>query len=278
MKTYLMIDLGGTNIKYGISNDLKTVLSKGKMPSETSKGFEHVLNTIKGIIKQFNNVDLIAISQAGIIAKDSSIFFANPKLNGFTGKSFKEELEKEFNILTYVVNDAKASAAYIAKQINDDEALSVVLGTGVGVAMILNKGCFFTELGITGEIGLSIPNELPLDDILSLTLFKKRLVAHDEKLDFADYKIVGKTNQVFQEYLTTLAKWTYNFFVIYGIPNIYFGGSLPAFGEEFLEDLKVEIEKQSPSLGKYIKVRYAPSGEDANMLGALYAALKRYEG
>lgn len=277
MKRYLMIDLGGTNIKYGITNDLKSVSSKGKTPSETNKGFEHVLNTIKGIVKQFEKVDLIAISQAGIIAKDSSIFFANPKLEGFTGRSFKEELEKEFNIPTYVVNDAKASATYIANQIEDEEALSVVLGTGVGVAMILNKTCFFTNLGITGEIGLSVPNDIPLDDILSLTLFKKRLVESNDKLDFSDYQSVGKSNEVFQDYLKTLAKWTNNFFVIYGVPNIYFGGSLPSFGEAFLKDLKIEIDKQSPNLGKYIKVTFAPSGEDANMLGALYVALKRHE-
>lgn len=275
---YLMIDIGGTNIKYGITTDGKTVLEKSKTLSETNKGFDHVLETIKKIVKKFDDIDLIAISQAGIITQDSSIFFANPKMLNFTGRSFKVELEKTFNIPTYVVNDAKASASYVAKQIDDQEALTVVLGTGVGVAMIVNKTCFFANLGITGEIGLSVPNDLPLDDVLSLTLFKKRLIESETNLDFSDYKKVGKTNKVFQDYLQTLAKWTNNFFVIYGIPNIYFGGSLSHFGEEFLIDLKQEIIKQSPQLGKNIVVNYTPTGEDANLLGAMYISKERHRG
>lgn len=275
MPKYLLIDLGGTNIKYGVTNDLQTVIEKGKTPSETDKGFDHVLNIIKTIVQKFSDIELIAISQAGIIAKDSSIFFANPKLKGFTGRSFKEELEKAFKIPTYVINDAKASASYIAKQINEKEALSVVLGTGIGVAMIVDSNVFYTDLGITGEAGLVVTDGQPLDNVLSLTLFKKRLVESDSNLDFKDYES-NFNNKVFNDYLKTLAIWTNNLFAIYGIPNIYFGGSLPSFGTKFLKDLKEEVERVSPDLGKYIKVDYAPSGEDANMIGALYAALKKH--
>lgn len=65
-------------------------------------------------------------------------------------------------------------------------------------------------------------------------------------------------------------------FMIYGIPDIYFGGSLPAFGDKILKDLKKEIIAIDKTLGEYINLSFSPEGENANMLGALYVALERH--
>lgn len=277
MKKYLMIDIGGTNIKYGVTTDLTNVLDKGSIPTEANKGFDYVVSKLKQIIIQFGGIDLIAISQAGIVSSDSSIYFANPKMVGFNKRSFKVEIEKEFNIPTFVVNDAKAGAAFVSKNIPDSEALLAVLGTGVGVALIIDSKVFMASSGITGEIGLALSEGLPVDDILSLSRLNERIASKGNDTHFGRYKTDKKTDPDLIDYFNRLVQWTYNFFVIYGIPNIYFGGSLPHFGQELLTDLKEALIKKEPLLLENIKLSYAPSGEDANMLGALFVAFSKQE-
>lgn len=202
---YLMIDIGGTNIKYGLTTDKKTIIQKNKIPTEPFNGFDSVLAKVENIIKQFEPVDLVAISQAGIIREDSSILFCNPKMKGFTGRSFKTELEKKFKIPVYVINDAKSGASFVAKNIPEKNALLVVLGTGVGSAMIIGGNLFMAPLGITGEIGLAIVEGKPIDDHLSLARLKQRIIDSGKDIDFGDYEKLGMSEEIFKNYVSTLA-------------------------------------------------------------------------
>lgn len=273
----LMIDIGGTNTKFGLSIDKKTICEKSKIPTNASEGFFAVFERLIHEVKKYLPLDLIAISQAGVVSEDSSILFANPKLKDFSGNSFKKEFEKELKIKTFVVNDAKAGASFVAKNISDKNALLLVLGTGVGAAMIINGSVFMAPLGITGEIGIAISEDKPIDDHLSLSLLKARLVKENKNADFDQYCALISSSGELKDYINKLAIWTYNAFVIYGLENIYFGGSLPAFGPKILTDTSEEIKKINPVLGALIKLSFAPSGEDANLLGALFVALERSE-
>lgn len=271
----LTIDIGGTNTKFGLSTDAKTICEKSKISTNASEGFFVVSKRLIEEIKKYLPLDLIAVSQAGIVSSDSSILFANPKLKDFSGNSFKKEFEKELKIKTFVVNDAKAGASFVAKNITDKDALLLVLGTGVGAAMIIDGSVFMAPLGITGEIGIALVDNKPIDDHLSLSLLKSKMLEENTASDFNQYNTLILKSKALSEYVSRLALWTYNAFVIYGLNNIYFGGSLPAFGEKILLDLKDSLKKINPVLGSLIKLSFAPSGEDANLLGALFVALDR---
>lgn len=130
-------------------------------------------------------------------------------------------------------------------------------------------------LGITGEIGIALVDNKPIDDHLSLSLLKSKMLEEDANSDFNQYSTLISKSKALSDYVDRLALWTYNAFVIYGLNNIYFGGSLPAFGEKILLDLKDSLKKINPVLGSLIKLSFAPSGEDANLLGALFVALDR---
>ena len=48
MNPYVVIDIGGTSIKYGLADAKGQLLETHEMPTEAQKGGPHILNTTKG--------------------------------------------------------------------------------------------------------------------------------------------------------------------------------------------------------------------------------------
>lgn len=271
---YLSIDLGGTNVKYAIVDHNFTILEKNKFPTNAQRGFDAVLADIVKVVNGYQDISKISISQAGIISKDSSIFFANEKFVDFTGRSFKTELENLFSIQTSCFNDAKSGAQFVADNIPNKNALLMVFGTGVGAAMIIDSKVIFGEYGMTGEIGISNINGKTLDSILSLTNLKNDLSKDGSDVKFSDFTFEGLLGEKYLEYFENLVQWLFNAYVIYGMSSIYLGGSMPAFGDKWLNLLNTSVKNLNKDLTKNLNIYYAPHGEDANLLGALSLALK----
>ena len=47
MNPYVVIDIGGTSIKYGLADAKGQLLETHEMPTEAQKGGPHILNTTK---------------------------------------------------------------------------------------------------------------------------------------------------------------------------------------------------------------------------------------
>ena len=50
MTHYVAIDIGGTNIKYGLIDDTDTLLEAHEIPTEAHKGGPEILHKVKGIV------------------------------------------------------------------------------------------------------------------------------------------------------------------------------------------------------------------------------------
>ena len=53
MKQYICIDIGGTEIKYGIMDETELFLAKDKTPTEASKGGPCLLEKAAGIVREY---------------------------------------------------------------------------------------------------------------------------------------------------------------------------------------------------------------------------------
>ena len=84
MKHYVAIDIGGTNIKYGLINEAETLVEAHEMPTEAHKGGPGIMQKVEGIVAAYLEKGPIAgicISSAGMVDPDKGeIFYAGPQI------------------------------------------------------------------------------------------------------------------------------------------------------------------------------------------------------
>ncbi len=160
-KYALGVDLGGTNVKFGIVSETGKIVTKSSIATCASGGPKKVVSQIKkgitGILSS-NKIKLagIGIGAPGVVIVERGSVENAPNLPGWKKVNLGGIIEKEFNIKTKVENNANVAA--IGEMIfgagkKIDSFVMVTLGTGVGGGIIFNKKIFHGNFGAAGEIG-----------------------------------------------------------------------------------------------------------------------------
>jgi len=180
MSKILLVDVGGTNIRYAVYDSNSPDINDVHKTKFETKVFEEILKKIIDV----NNVDQLVISAAG------------PKIDNtisMTNKNFvlnSDELRKKFNLKKcYLLNDWEA-IAYSYDHVFDNikfikngkkfnnQILFLGPGTGLGAALLIdNKIVVSTEIGNTGNttqflrtnFNFEIPENITLEEIISGT-------------------------------------------------------------------------------------------------------------
>lgn len=163
MRNLAVIDIGGTSIKFGawVNNELITLNSKPTPYNITDfyRVLKHKVDEIKSI---YDDISGVAISSPGAVNKvDRRIDGASaiPYIHHFP---IFEQLETLFDLPVSVENDANCAAlAEVAKGAGkgNKNVLFLVLGTGVGGAIIINGKIFHGSHLYGGEFGFMQVNE-----------------------------------------------------------------------------------------------------------------------
>lgn len=137
---YLAIDIGGTNVKYGIINHSgELVFHKS---AKTPQNKTEFLSLMSSIVKN-NMTDIkgIGISVPGKINVDTGMIYYGGALPFLDKVNLKQELERNFNISVAVENDGKAGALaelWLGTLKDVDNGAIIILGTGIGGGIVLN--------------------------------------------------------------------------------------------------------------------------------------------
>ncbi len=155
------VDLGGTNIKFGLVSQSGKIVRKTSVETKAEEGPEAVISQMKkGIIqilaKNKKEITGIGIGAAGVVIVKKGIVENPPNIPGWGKVKLGEIIEKEFKIDVHVENDANAAA--IGEMIFGNGSklhsfIMVTLGTGVGGGIIMNRKLFRGEFGAAGEVG-----------------------------------------------------------------------------------------------------------------------------
>ena len=101
MNPYVVIDIGGTSIKYGLADAEGQLLETHEMPTEAQKGGPHILKTTKEIVARYlkkHALAGVAISSAGMVDPDKGeIFYAGPQIPNYAGTQFKKGNRRDFS-------------------------------------------------------------------------------------------------------------------------------------------------------------------------------------
>lgn len=155
------VDLGGTNIKFGIVSREGKLLNKISLSSKAEGGPDKVVKQIKIGINELLSVTKlkirgIGIGSPGVVSIKKGTVENPPNFPGWTKVNLGKIIGKDFHIDCHVENDANAAA--IGEMIfgagkHYNSFVMITLGTGVGGGIILNRKLYRGEIGAAGEIG-----------------------------------------------------------------------------------------------------------------------------
>ena len=158
MKTYIGVDLGGTNVRAAIVDEEGNVLVQKKSPSYAQEGKEKVMDTIINLIKSLPDYELcsgIGVGVPGPCDEKTGSMVLATNLPGFEGYSIANKLEETFHMPSFIDNDANVAAlaeALVGAGKGKKVVYYVTLSTGIGGGLVINGECISGKHGFTGEI------------------------------------------------------------------------------------------------------------------------------
>lgn len=159
----LGIDIGGTNVKFGVVDNLQ-IIFKSDIPTGAKREDTEIVNDIiqecKKIIEKYPNITKIGIGSPGGIDSDNGIIRGAANIN-FKDTPICSMITEATGIPSRVGNDANCAmlgelfAGYGKDYKN---IILVTLGTGVGGGIIIDGKPYLGTRGDAGEIGHMIIN------------------------------------------------------------------------------------------------------------------------
>ena len=162
MDRFITIDIGGTDIKYGLMEG-KTArfLEKGKRPTEAWLGGTGIVEKVLEIISSFTSggekADGVCISSAGMVDTGRGrIFYSGPNIPDYAGTEFKTIIEEKTGLPCEIENDvncAGLSEAVLGAARGRDSVLCLTVGTGIGGCFVWKGDVYHGHSGSGCEIG-----------------------------------------------------------------------------------------------------------------------------
>ena len=293
------IDVGGSHIGLGVlDNNGILILKKEKDYAEREEDMSAiVISTIIDLLEELINdrkikkdeIESIGIAFPGTVSDKVVIKAENLGINDL---NIEKELKKVFNVPIHLQNDAKC-AAIAEKEFGSlkeyDDAMFLIIGTGVGGAVFLNgkllrpkkysgfevghmliekngemcgcgrKGCF-ESYGSMKRFKEKIKKEFNLPDIDG-----KRIKEFME-----NNKDNEKLNKIIDEYLDDLSTGITNLINIFEPEATALGGSIAYFEDILVKRLQKKIIEKNELYNKRneIKLVVAELKNDAGIIGA----------
>ena len=303
MKNYLVLDAGGTFIKYALMDENAVILEKDKAatPSYLNSGKEDFYQVLDGIVEKYRSMlSGIAISMPGMLDSQKGYCMTAGYLTYLAGTPVADELSLRYGFPVTVENDGKcaALAEYWKGSLKGcTNGAVVVLGSGVAGGLILNgrlyRGSHFTA----GEYSYICNHEERFEEMDSFWgmngaangLF--RIAAKHLGGDWQDYdgfEVFRRANEgdpktlmALKEYTDSLGVQIYNLNILLDLDIIAIGGGISQqpLLLEYLKKSLEEIDHKNPlrSLTPYIprpQITNCTYYNDSNLIGALYHDMK----
>ena len=159
MANRIGIDLGGTKIEAIIIDDQFQVIDRKRIPTLRDEGYAAIINRIIDLSKEMIGIgDIdgpIGICTPGTIEATTGLL-KNSNTVCLIGKPIQKDMEDALGIPVLMENDANCFAlaeATIGAAKKYDVVFGVILGTGCGAGIVMNKKIHRGANAIAGEWG-----------------------------------------------------------------------------------------------------------------------------
>lgn len=292
MKTYLVIDVGGTALKYARMNEDAIILSKGEI--ETPKtNLDDFVNAIVDLYQKHNDVSGIAMSAPGRIDASRGYMYTGGALSNYIMNCPMADLIKEkISVSVTIDNDAKcAASAELWKGSLQNVSCGMVLtiGTGIGGGVVIDgkvhRGFNFASGEVSGLPTTIHPVNDPFDvwARINSTRNLTRTYAAVKNLDAkeVDGKVFfdaisnkdADAQHILEDFSESFALGLFSIQTILDTETIAIGGGISA-QTILIDTIKAKCEHlfsqmtQAPQ--KIMNIVPCAFGNDSNLIGALY--------
>ena len=292
------IDIGGTEIKYGLVNEKGEILSSSSVTTEASKGVEILLEKIDKIVTELRDERTlgVGISATGQIDnRTGKVMGGADIIPGWIGTGLVEILEKRYGLPITLDNDVNCAALgemWLGAGKDKKDFLMLAIGTGIGGGIVLNGELLRGESNIAGEFGHMplIKNgiqcacggkgcyERYASTSALVQMVEKNLnILKNGKEIFEEIHAGNKEFiEVFDIWCDYLTDGLVTLIYTFNPKLIIIGGGISKQGEFLKEKIFESLVKKIPQIyTRNLEIKMATKGNDAGVLGAAYTLLKK---
>ncbi len=297
---FISIDIGGTNVKYGIGNLIGDICSTRTIftPDHWEDLFSDIVDRVSGCERwsdtPSDRISALAIAVPGVVNADGTISYV-PNIEGLDKVKLGRELEKELDLPIFLENDVNASVLgeYRERRSNYYNIVFIAVGTGVGGGIILDGDLYRGSLNHAGEVGWFVPeleqidgnvadSKGPLESRISgpdLVNRAKELSAEypddplAEMVDELDPKVIlssGEESKISrdltEDWINQISLLIANITTIIDPELVVIGGGVSKTGGKYIEEIREKVAKntQTPP-----EIDLTKLGDDAPLYGGL---------
>lgn len=293
---YAVFDVGGSAIKYALMDETGCFIEKSSLPTP-KKSLAEFIDTIGDIVGEFKKSYLVkglAISIPGAVNVETGIIEGSSALPYIHGPNIKDLLQDRTELPVELENDANCAGlaeGWIGAAKDVKDYLCIVLGIGIGGAVVLDKKLRHGKNGFAGEFGYMLMEDYlgaNTGESFSSLAAVGGLIKHVAKRKGIDPDVLtGKkifklaengdteVRDEIDKFMRRLAVGIYNLQFILDPEKILIGGAISQ-REGFVEKINETLQqmKYAPD-GLTVKVERCQFGNDSNLIGALYHFLQR---
>lgn len=300
MSFYTVFDVGGSSIKYALMNESGDFIDKSSV-STPKEGIESFVNLIDEIVKNYQKsyfINGMALSMPGAVDIETGFIYGVTAVPYIHGPNIKQILQERTNLAVELENDANCAGlaeGWIGAAQDVNDYICVVIGTGIGGAVVLDKKIRHGKNLFGGEFGYMIMEDYfdrsidePIGETWSslaatggLIVQVAKRIGMDEKdlngkiiFDMAEAGDLEVEDEI-EKFYTRLSVGIYNLQYIIDPEKILIGGAI-SHREGFIERLNQHLSRMKQNQESLeIQVERCQFGNDSNLIGALYHFLQR---
>lgn len=283
--TILAFDIGGSSVKYGTwSNEVLKNKGFFKTP-KTWEAMKEQLLSVKEEAELKDSLEGVAFSAPGAVDQESRQIEGVSAVKYLHFFPIYDELEELFDLPISIENDANsAGLAEVWKGAarNSENVLFVVVGTGIGGSVIVDKKVQHGKHLFGGEFGFMLLNEKQTFSEIGTAVsmskrYAKRMGLSSDEIDGKEvFNRADKGDTVAKEEVDTfflyLTMGLYNLAYAFDPEKIVIGGGVSSM-EGILERIDLEFDELFNRLGHSPfrpVIETCDFKNDANLIGAVY--------
>ena len=293
---YLVLDIGGSAIKYALMTKEVEFIEKGSKPTplDNIENFVEAVGEIYDIYK--DDIEGIAISMPGVLDSDNGYAYTGGALIYNNGKEIIKILQERCPTKITIENDGKCAAlaeVWKGSLKEYEDGVVIVLGTGVGGGIVKNKKIHKGKNFFAGEFSFIATNVNDADGMENcwgsisgskalIDAAAKAKNINPEELN--GYKVFEYANNSDEEILKVLDDFTYKLAIqIFNLQCILDSEIVAIGGGISSQDILIEyIQKNVDKYHKTFQfdvpkpnVVRCEFRNDSNLIGALYNFITR---
>lgn len=280
MENLILIDIGGTTIKFGIKQGPNLEVLPAKPTPKMLAEFYTCLEAVVASLKKQYPIQGVAISSPGAVDQKTGVIKGASALPYIHNFKIQAELEKYFDLPVSLENDANCAA--LAEMVDGagkavKDAIFLVIGTGVGGALVENKRIRHGAHLLAGEVGyLLLGQEMTVSQAVSTVSLAKRYNTKTgrnisgkevfERAQAGDEVAQAEVEQAMQTLATLLYDLQYSF-----DPELFIIGGAISKNEQLLPLLRAHLAKikEHVEIADVMpEITVCKYHEQANLLGA----------